>query len=427
MLKPARSAAIALLVAATAACQSATPPPTANPTTSQPAGRPTPVSTVRTPPATTTTGGPEGNPDGLSDAQMVGQLFMVYLYGSSAQRATPAQRAANIALYGVPTAADVLARWHPGGIILIDHNNLDEQRPALSTGNVGAPSQIRALTAGLQTAALADTGYPLLIATDQEGGRVQRISAGVTPRPAQQDLAHTSPTALTCSYYGLGRQLRALGVNQDFAPDADVVTTRTGVIGDRSFGPEPLLDATDVQAAVTGLQDAGVLATLKHWPGHGSTTTDSHARLAVINQSALTWKTHDRVPFAQSAPIAAAIMVGHLAFPALDPTGQAATFSPTLVTGLLRGQLGFAGLIITDSLWMAPARAPGSPAQVALLALAAGNDILLEPTDLAASEVALQTAIRTDTTVLARVQAAARRVLAAKEKLNRPLIPHPGC
>jgi beta-N-acetylhexosaminidase len=427
MLKPAPTAAIALLLALTAACQSATAPPTANPTTARPAGTPTPVSTRRTPPATTTTGAPEGNPGGLSDAQMVGQLFMVYVYGSSAQSATPAQRAANIALYGVPTAAEVLARWHPGGIILIDHNNLDEQRPALSTGNVGGPSQITALTAGLQKAALADTGYPLLIATDQEGGRVQRITAGVSPRPAQQSLAHTSPSALTCSYFGLGRQLRALGVNQDFAPDADVVTTSTGVIGDRSFGPEPFLDATDVQAAVTGLQDAGVLATLKHWPGHGSTTTDSHARLAVIYQSALTWKTHDRVPFAQSAPIAAAIMVGHLAFPALDPTGRAATFSPKLVTGLLRGQLGYAGLIITDSLWMAPARVPGSPAQVALLALAAGNDILLEPTDLATSEAALQTAMRTDPTQRARIQTAARRVIAAKEKLNRPLVSHPGC
>jgi beta-N-acetylhexosaminidase len=426
VLKPASTAVIALLVAATAACQSAAAPPTANPTPGKPAGTPTPISTGRTPPAVTT-GAPAGNPGGLSDAQMVGQLFMVYVYGSGAQSATPAQRAANIALYGVPTAADVLARWHPGGIILIEHNNLDEQRPAVSTGNVGSPSQITALTAGLQKAALADTGYPLLIATDQEGGRVQRISAGVTSRPAQQDLAHTSPTALTCSYYGLGRQLRALGVNQDFAPDADVVTTSTGVIGDRSFGPEPLLDATDVQAAVTGLQDAGVLATLKHWPGHGSTTTDSHARLAVIYQSALTWKSHDRVPFANSAPIAAAIMVGHLAFPAMDPTGRAATFSPKLVADLLRGQLGYAGLIITDSLWMAPARAPGSPAQVALLALAAGNDMLLEPPDLAAFQAALQNALRTDPTQRARIQAAARRVLAAKEKLHRPLVSHPGC
>ena len=210
---------------------------------------------------------------------------------------------------------------------------------------------------------------PLLIATDQEGGRVQRITNGVTARPAQKALAGTNPAVLTCSYYGLGRQLRALGVNQDFAPDADVVTTSAGVIGDRSFGPDPVLDATDVRAAVTGLQDAGVLATLKHWPGHGSTKTDSHAALTVIYQSAHTWRTHDLVPFAASAPIAAGIMVGHLTLPALDPTGRAATFSPTLVAGRLRGQLRYFGLIITDSLFMAPARAAGTPAQVALLAV----------------------------------------------------------
>ena len=238
MLKPAGAGAGALLVALTTACQGGTATLAGTGTVTRPAGRPTSASAARTTSATATST-PSPNPGGLSDAQTVGQLFMVYVYGSGAQSATPAQRAANIALYGVPTADEVLRRWHPGGIILIDHNNLDEQRPVLSTDNVDGPTQIAALTAGLQQAALADTGIPILIATDQEGGRVQRITAGVTPRPAQQYLAHTSPTALTCSYYGLGRQLRALGVNQDFAPDADVVTTSTGVIGDRSFGFRP--------------------------------------------------------------------------------------------------------------------------------------------------------------------------------------------
>lgn len=426
-------AAAALLLTLTTACQNNAPAPAH--TSPSPTSSPTPTRASRIPPTSASTsstataipGIPAPNPGGLSDDQTVGQLFMIYVYGSSAQRATPAQRAANVALYGVPTAAEVLLRWHPGGIILIDHNNLDEQRPTLSTGNVEGPKQITALTAGLQQVALADTGIPLLIATDQEGGRVQRITAGVTLRPAQKDLSHTSPQALNCSYYRLGRQLRALGVNQNFAPVADVVTTRTGVIGDRSFGPDPDRDAIDVKAAVTGLQDAGVLATLKHWPGHGSTATDSHARLAVIHESAVFWRTHDRVPFARSASIVASIMVGHLAFPALDSTGQAATFSPKLVRELLRGQLGYSGLIITDSLWMAPARAAGSPAQVAHRALDAGNDILLEPTSLPQSSTALRAAMRTDPTERARIQAAARRVLAAKEKVNLRPVPRPGC
>jgi len=426
MLKRTGALACALLVARSAACQSNTPISTN--TTPRPV--PTSPSPSSTAPTTTTTappGIPKANPGGLSDTQTVGQLFMVYVYGSGPQSATPAQRGANMALFGVATPAEVVRRWHPGGIILINTNNLDPQRPALSSGNVDNPAQITALTAGLQQAALADTGLPLLIATDQEGGRVQRITKGVTARPAQKALAGTNPAVLTCSYYGLGRQLRALGVNQDFAPDADVVTTSAGVIGDRSFGPDPALDATDVRAAVTGLQDAGVLATLKHWPGHGSTNTDSHANLAVIYQSATAWRTQDRVPFAQSAPIVAAIMVGHLALPALDPTGRAATFSPTLVADLLRGQLGYSGLIITDSLFMEPARAAGTPAQVALLALNAGDDIQLEPTSLPQAATALQTAMGTNPTERALIQAAAGRGLAAKAKLNKAPVSPPGC
>lgn len=157
---------------------------------------------------------------------MVGQLFVSYVYGSTATSATQAQRAANIALYGVPTGAEVITRWHLGGVILIDHNNLDPSRPQLSTGNVTNATQISALTAGLQQAAAqADSKVPLLIGTDQEGGRVQRITSGVVRRPAQQQLASLSPAALRCSYFTLGRDLRALGINQDYAPDADVVTT----------------------------------------------------------------------------------------------------------------------------------------------------------------------------------------------------------
>jgi beta-N-acetylhexosaminidase len=430
MLRRAGALAGLLLVAVITACQSGT----ASRTSRTPSPAPNSATATNTPPAaamaTATAAAPttpRQNPGGLSDAQTVGQLFMVYAYGSGAQSATPAQRAANLALFGVATPAEVIRRWHPGGVILIDTNNLDPQRPLLSSGNVDNAAQITALTAGLQNAALADTGLPLLIATDQEGGRVQRIKNGVTPRPSQRALARMSPAALTCSYYGLGRQLRALGVNQDFAPDADVVTTNAGVIGDRSFGPDPVVDATAVRAAVTGLQDAGVLATLKHWPGHGSTNTDSHANLAFINQSAAAWRNQDRVPFAQSAPIAAGIMVGHLALPALDPTGRAATLSPTLVAGLLRRELGYSGLIISDSLFMAPARVAGTPAQVAVLALRAGIDIQLEPISLPESVTALQTAMRTNLEARALIQAAAGRVLEAKAKLNKAPVSPSGC
>lgn len=369
----------------------------------------------------------ESNPGQLTDAQMVGQLFMTFVYGASATQATAAQRAANVDLYGVPTAAAVVRRWHLGGIILIDHNDLDPARPTLSTGNVHDAAQIAGLTSGLQRVARADTGRPLLIATDQEGGRVQRITDGVSPRSAQAALAHAGAAALTCGYYSLGRQLRALGVNQDFAPDADVVTTSAGVIGDRSFGPDPSLDAADVAAAVAGLQRAGVLATLKHWPGHGSTSTDSHAELAVIRRSRAEWQRIDRVPFARAAATAGAIMVGHLALPALDPSGRAATFSPVLTAKELRGVLGYDGLVVSDSLWMAPARAAGTPGEVAVKALRAGIDVQLEPPDLPGSFAAVLTAVRHDRGVRGLVRGAVSHVLAAKAKVQAGPGPAPAC
>jgi len=356
---------------------------------------------------------------------MVGQLFVSYVYGSTATSATQAQRAANIALYGVPTGAEVITRWHLGGVILLDHNNLDPSRPQLSTGNVTNATQISALTAGLQQAAAqADSNVPLLIGTDQEGGRVQRITSGVVRRPAQQQLAGLSPAALRCSYFTLGSDLRALGINQDYAPDADVVTTASGVIGDRSFGPNPVQDAADVVQAVAGLQHAGVLATLKHWPGHGSTTTDSHAALAVIDESAAQWQATDRRPFLAAARPAAAVMVGHLALPSIDPSGQPATLSPSLVNGQLRSQLGYQGLTITDSLYMQPMQAAGPPGQVALRALAAGNDMLLETPDLPHAEQMVLEAISSSRASRKVVTTALTRILTAKKKATTPPSAH---
>lgn len=369
----------------------------------------------------------QANPGGLSDQQMVGQLFMAYVYGSSATDATAVQRNANLALYGAATGAEVIRRWHLGGVILLDHNTLDPTRAELSTGNVNNTAQITNLTGGLQRAALSDSGVGLLIATDQEGGRVQRIIDGVTSRPAQEQIAGDSEKQLRCGYLSLGRELRRLGVNQDFAPVADVVRTATGVIGDRSFGPDPALDARDVVAAATGLQQAGVLATLKHWPGHGSTSTDSHIALAVIRESVAQWKAVDRPPFQAGAAVAASVMVGHLAFPALDPSDAPATLSPRLVDVALRRDLGYQGLVVTDSLWMAPVRTSGTPGHIARLALMAGDDMLLMSPDVPAAYREIFSLIGSDPKLRTTVQASVRRIFAAKARLKeRPLVPD-GC
>jgi len=358
---------------------------------------------------------------------MVGQLFVGYAYGSHATTADPTHAGANEALYGVATPAQVVTRFHLGGVILIGVNNLDPARPALWSDNVDSATQIRALTAGLQKAAAEDSGVPLLIATDQEGGNVQRITDGVTQRPAQADIAAESGATLTCDYYHLGAQLKALGVNQDYAPVADVLRVGSTVIGNRSFGPDPAVDARDVGAAVDGLQRARVLATLKHWPGHGGVSCDSHVSLPVLPQTVSDWRSIDRVPFAAAAPHAASIMVGFLAFPALDRSGTAAPFSNALVNGALRQGLAYRGLAVTDGLWMEPARAHGTAGRNAIDAINAGVDMLLMSPDLPHAYAQVLREVRTVPNFRANVQAAVGRILAAKALTRTAPSPPPGC
>ena len=171
------------------------------------------------------------------------------------------------------------------------------------------------------------------------------------------------------------------------------------------------------------MQSAGVLATLKHWPGHGSTSTDSHLALAVIEETRAQWESIDRPPFQVAAANAGSIMVGHLALPALDPSGAPATLSPILVNGALRHDLGYRGMVITDSLWMAPVQAVGSAGRVAELAIRAGDDLLLMSPDVPHANAALLALVQRDKGFRSLVQASVSRVLAAKAKVAAG--PHP--
>jgi beta-N-acetylhexosaminidase len=400
-------AAVALLAALAVSCSSAAPG-------ARPSQRPTSASPATTAPPSPTA---SPNPAGLSDEQLVGQLFVTYLYGSGPDTVTPSQRAANLALYGEPTPAEVVRHWHLGGVILLDHNTLDPARANLSTGNLQSAAQLSGLTAGLQAVARADTGVPLLIGTDQEGGLVQRIPF-VPQRPSEQQQASLPPSALQQQYAGLGRALLGLGVNLDYAPVADVSSGPGSFIGSRSFGTNPQAVAGDVVAAVAGLQSAGVLATLKHWPGHGATSVNSHEALPVIDRTRAQWAAIDRVPFAAAAGQVASIMVGYLAFPQIDPSGVAAPFSRVLVQHELRDVLGYQGLVVTDSLWMEPARAMGTPVAAARSAIDAGDDQLLMSPDLPSAYAALLQSVRTDAAFKAEVVEAVRRILAAKHRLT---------
>jgi beta-N-acetylhexosaminidase len=240
--------------------------------------------------------------------------------------------------------------------------------------NVESPEQLAGLTAALRAAAPEP-----VIAIDEEGGDVTRIAhRRGSPYPGNAALGAVDDAGLTEAVYAaLGRDLAALGVNLNLAPAVDVNTAADNpVIGTRSFGSDTALVARHAAAAVTGLQAAGVAACAKHFPGHGSTRLDSHHVIATVDASPALLAQRDLPPFA--AAIAAgvrAIMPGHLRVPAL--TGDLpASLSAAALTGLLRGELGFTGVIVSDGLEMkAVADLYGIP-ETAVLAVQAGTDLL---------------------------------------------------
>jgi beta-N-acetylhexosaminidase len=283
--------------------------------------------------------------------------------------------------------------------------------------NIGSPAQLSGLTATLR-AAVAEP----VIAIDEEGGDVTRIAhRRGSPYPGNAALGAIDDPALTEAVYAaLGADLAALGVNLDLAPAVDVNTAADNpVIGTRSFGSDTALVARHAAAAVTGLQSAGVAACAKHFPGHGSTQLDSHHVVATVNASARLLAERDLPPFA--AAIAAgvrAIMPGHLRVPEI--TGELpASLSPAAQTGLLRGDLGFTGVIVSDGLEMgAVADVYGIP-EAAVLAVLAGTDLLCLGRDqdwqmYADVRAALMTAVRSGRMPGERLEEAAARVTALR-------------
>ncbi|TDC29415.1 glycoside hydrolase family 3 protein, partial [Micromonospora sp. 15K316] len=348
----------------------------------------------------------------MSLEQKVGQLFATYVYGGDATEPSAADRAANLAAFGVETPAEVVDEFRLGGVCYFSWSH-----------NLDSPRQIATLSNGLQRAALGDGRkgrVPLLISTDQEQGVVLRMPAPAAQFPGAMALgAARSPLAARTAAEVTGRELRAVGIRQPYAPIADVnVNAANPVIGVRSFGADPALVAELTGAQVTGFQDgARVTAVAKHFPGHGDTATDSHTGLPVINHSRAEWDRIDAPPFRRAIRAGVeSIMTAHIVVPALDPSGDPATLSPRILTGVLRSELGFRGVIVTDALNMAAVRQRYGDARVPVLALKAGADQLLMPPDLRLARDAVLHAVATGELTEQRIDESVRRILTLKHR-----------
>ncbi|QIM23244.1 glycoside hydrolase family 3 protein [Phycicoccus sp. HDW14] len=338
--------------------------------------------------------------------EKVGQLFVQQVYGDTATTA----RTENTALYGVATPAEVVQKYALGGVIYFAW-----------TDSVKDPDQITALSNGLQKAALTrrtKARIPLTVGIDQEQGVVTRIGPPATQFPGSMALGAGRSTKDARSAAAItGQELRAMGVTTNFAPDADTnVNPLNPVIGTRSFSSDPTLAAQMVAAQVTGYQrDGGVMSAAKHFPGHGDTATDSHVAFPVITHTREQWESIDAPPF--RAAIEAGIdmvMTAHLSFPALDDSGDPATLSRPILTGLLREELGFEGVIITDSLEMQGVRDTYGDEEVAVRALAAGADQLLMSPALPKAFEAVVAAVESGRISRRDLDAKVRRVLTLK-------------
>jgi beta-N-acetylhexosaminidase len=245
----------------------------------------------------------------------------------------------------------------------------------LFRANVASAGQVRALLADLKGRA----EIPLEVAVDQEPGtRVARLAGIVRASPPARELGRLPAERVRGHGLATGRDLAALGVTVDLAPVLDVTGARwDGVIGDRSFGADPATVGRAAVAYLRGLAAGGVAPVGKHFPGHGATTVDSHRRLPVVGATMARLQARDLAPF--RAAIRAgldAVMVGHLVVRAVDPDAPA-TLSRAVVGGLLRGRMGFRGLVVSDALEMGAIASTLSLPVAAERALAAGVDQLI--------------------------------------------------
>lgn len=342
--------------------------------------------------------------------EKVGQLFLVRL--DALDPALSQQTIDDADAPGVIEVSEAMAAFleeYPvGGVVLFGKNITDEV-------------QLRGLIAGLQQS----SPVPVLIGIDEEGGVVARLanSPGFDlPRyESAASMGAQGTDEVRAMSAEIGAYLAGYGINLDFAPVADVNTNPDNpVIGTRAFSSDPQEAADCVNAAVEGFSRAGVLCCLKHFPGHGDTAGDSHDGTVYTEKTMEELRACEFLPFEAGiragAPL---VMVGHIAAPNAvegEESDLPATFSRALITDVLRDELGFAGVVVTDSLAMGAITETYTPGEAAVLALQAGADLLLMPAGLAQAYDGVLAAVEDGRLTEERIDESVARILALKQQ-----------
>jgi beta-N-acetylhexosaminidase len=329
----------------------------------------------------------------MSDEEALAQTFMLGWVGAEPS----------------PLIMNWIQDRHIGGVKIFGWNTEDTHKLARTVGE-------------LQKASLEGKyGLPLLVATDQEGGWIRHVKGATSESPGNMAIGASGypQDAYRAGYY-IGRELAALGINMNFAPTVDLFTNRSSsLIGPRAFGSDPTQAGILGAAFMKGQMAAGIIPTAKHYPGHGDTDLDSHGVLPQIEAPFEVLWDRELVPyrmlFREGLP---AVMSGHLAFPQTQAGSTPASLSPYFLKEVLRGQMGYQGLVITDDLMMNGATAPaGSLSMAAKQALLAGNDIVMLSKTPSLTEpvwTALVRAMKEEPEFRDRVREAAQRVLEVK-------------
>ena len=305
-----------------------------------------------------------------------------------------------------PQLVSTMKQYPVGGVVLM-------------AGNLKTPQQVLHLTAGLQNASDMD----LFLCVDEEGGRVGRLmnTIGTTKLNSMYSYRALGPSKAYENATILANDLKRYGFNTDFAPVADVWSNPANtVIGDRAYSDNYDEAATLVASAVQGFRDSDEICCLKHFPGHGSTVTDSHYGFAVVDETLSQLRAEDLKPFAAGISAGAEmVMTGHIIVPSIDPDTPA-TLSRALTTTLLREEMGFDGVVVTDALRMTGAGSL-SQGEKAVQCVLAGADLLLGLTELPAVVTALENAVQSGRITTAQLDAAVTRIL--RLKVEHGIIP----